>query len=110
MVYIPIFTIAPTNVVFLMPPYQKVYPKFDTKLVADAPSLDLYSLSGEERSLIRRLASGLNSMLDSMNMKEDIYYMGAYSSLIAGVLENSPVCVSRRKVNSDKSNCNKDCV
>ncbi|XP_045772551.1 sec1 family domain-containing protein 2-like [Maniola jurtina] len=96
-VYIPIFTIAPTNVVFLTPPYQKVYPKFDKKLTTDAPTLDLYTLSSEERSCIRRLASGLNSMLDSMNLKEDIYYMGAFSSLIAGVLENSPICVSRRK-------------
>lgn len=97
-VYSPLFTVSPTNIIFLTPPYAKIYPKYDGNLIPDTPSIDLYTLSSEERSLVRRLASGLNSMLDSMNMKEDIYYMGAFSSLIAGVLENSPVCVSRRKV------------
>nr|XP_026499658.1 sec1 family domain-containing protein 2-like [Vanessa tameamea] len=96
-VFTPIFTISPTNVVFLTPPYHKVYPTYDGKLIPNTPSVDLYTITSEERSLVRRLASGLNSMLDSMNMKEDLYYMGTFSSLIAGVLENSPVCVSRRK-------------
>ncbi|KAI5635219.1 sec1 family domain-containing protein 2 [Phthorimaea operculella] len=96
-VHVPIFAIAPTNVVFLTPPYHQVYPTFDGKLIPDTSSLDLYTLSSEERSQARRLASGLNSMMEFMNLKEDIYYMGAYSSLVAGVLENSPVCVGRRK-------------
>lgn len=38
-------------------------------------------------------------MLDSMNLKEEVHYMGPYSSLVAGVLENSPVSLNRRKVN-----------
>ncbi|XP_045448073.1 sec1 family domain-containing protein 2-like [Melitaea cinxia] len=96
-VYIPLFAISPTNVVFLTPPCREVYPRFDGKLTPDTPTLDLYALKSDERGLVRRLASGLNSMFDSMNMKEDIFYMGACSSLIAGILENSPVCVSRRK-------------
>ncbi|XP_049873196.1 sec1 family domain-containing protein 2-like [Pectinophora gossypiella] len=96
-VHIPIFTIAPTSVVFLTPPYQHVYPTFDGKLIPDTTSLDLYTLTSEERSQVRRLASGLNSLMESMNLKEDIYYMGAYSSLVTGVLENSPVCLARRK-------------
>ncbi|XP_013194849.2 sec1 family domain-containing protein 2 [Amyelois transitella] len=96
-VHIPIFTISPTNVVFLTPPYHKLFPLYDGKLIPDSTSLDLYSLSSSERSHVRRLASGLNSMFDSMNFKEDIYYMGAFSSLVAGVLENSPVCLARRK-------------
>lgn len=75
-----------------------MYPTYDGKLIPDSPSLDLYTLTGEERSQVRRLASGLNSMMDSMSFKEDVFYMGAYSSLLAGVLENSPVCTSRRKV------------
>lgn len=97
-VYIPLFSISPTNVIFLTPPCREVYPRFDGKLTPDTPTLDLYALKSDERGLVRRLASGLNSMFDSMNMKEDIFYMGACSSLIAGILENSPVCVSRRKV------------
>ncbi|CAH2215956.1 jg2667, partial [Pararge aegeria aegeria] len=96
-VYIPIFTIAPTNVVFLTPPYQKVYPKFDKKLTTNMPTLDLYTLSSDERSQMRRLASALNTMFESMNLKEDIFYMGPFSLLLAGVLENSPVYISRRK-------------
>lgn len=83
---------------FLTPPYTKVYPTYEGKLIPDSTSLDLYSLSSLERSHVRRLASGLNSLMDSMNLKEDVFYMGAYSSLVAGVLENSPVCLSRRKV------------
>lgn len=101
-IHIPIFTISPTNVIFLTPPYQKVYPLFDGKLIVDTGPSDLYVLSSDERSLTRRLASGLNSMFDAMNMKEDIFYIGHYSSLIAGVLENSPVCMNRRKVGIDK--------
>ncbi|XP_052741463.1 sec1 family domain-containing protein 2 [Bicyclus anynana] len=97
-VYIPIFTISPTNNVFLMPPYQYVYPKFDKKLITSAPTLDLYTLNSDERSEVRRLASALNSMMQSMNMREDIYHIGPFSSLIAGILENSPVYVSRRKM------------
>ncbi|KAM3965112.1 sec1 family domain-containing protein 2 [Aphomia sociella] len=96
-VHIPIFTISPTNVVFLTPPYHKVYPMYDGKLIPDTSSLDLYTLTSDQRSQVRRLASGLNSMLDSMNLKEDIFYMGTYSSLVAGILENSPVCLARRK-------------
>ncbi|XP_053609312.1 sec1 family domain-containing protein 2-like [Plodia interpunctella] len=96
-VHIPIFTISPTNVVFLTPPYQKLYPLFDGKLMPESTSMDLYTLSSNERSQVRRLASGINSMFDSMNLKEDIFYMGAFSSLVAGVLENSPVCLARRK-------------
>ncbi|XP_072949393.1 sec1 family domain-containing protein 2-like [Epargyreus clarus] len=96
-VHIPIFTISPTNTVFLTPPYYNLYPTFNGKLIPDSASIDLYSLNAEERAQVRRLASGLNSLLESMNMKEDVYYMGAFSSLIAGVLENSPVCLSRRK-------------
>ncbi|KAJ0176524.1 hypothetical protein K1T71_007703 [Dendrolimus kikuchii] len=96
-VHIPIFSIAPTNVVFLTPPYSKMYPTFEGKLIPDSLSIDLYSLSCEERSQVRRLASGINSMMDSMNLKEDVFFIGCYSSLIAGVLENSPVCLARRK-------------
>lgn len=96
-VHIPIFTIAPTNVVFLTPPFGNIYPTFEGKLIADTISIDLYSLSSVERSHVRRLASGINSMMDSMNLKEDIFFIGMYSSLVAGVLENSPVCLARRK-------------
>lgn len=71
---------------------------YDGKLIHDSASVDLYTLTSEERSQVRRLASCLNSMMDSMNLKEDIFYMGTYSSLVAGVLENSPVCIARRKV------------
>ncbi|KAL0883011.1 hypothetical protein ABMA27_016495 [Loxostege sticticalis] len=96
-VHIPICTISPTNVVFLTPAHHKVYPMYDGKLIHDSASVDLYMLTSEERSQVRRLASCLNSMMDSMNLKEDIFYMGTYSSLVAGVLENSPVCIARRK-------------
>lgn len=97
-VHIPIFTITPTNVLFLTPPYTKVYPTYDGKLIPDSASLDLFTLTSQERSQVRRLASGLNGLMDSMNLKEDVFYMGAYGSLVAGVLENSPVCLARRKV------------
>ena len=97
-VHIPIFTIALTNVVFVTPPYREIYPLFRDKLIPDTPSIDLHTLSSEERSQARRLASGLNNMLDSMNLKEDIFYIGTYGSLLAGILENSPVCISRRRV------------
>ncbi|CAG9561771.1 unnamed protein product [Danaus chrysippus] len=100
-VFVPIFAVAPTNVVFLTPPYHQVYPMFDEKLVPDTPSVDLYTLTNEQRSMVRRLTSSLNSLLDSMNMKDDVYYMGTYSTLIAGILENSPICVSRRKTCSN---------
>ncbi|XP_045536535.1 sec1 family domain-containing protein 2 [Papilio machaon] len=95
--HVPIFTICPTNAVFLTPPYQKIYPLFNGNLTPESNSIDLYTLSSEERSRVRRLASGLNSMFESMNLKEDVFYMGVYSSLVAGVLENSPVCLARRK-------------
>ncbi|CAG5045028.1 unnamed protein product [Parnassius apollo] len=96
-VHIPIFTVSPTNIVFLTPPYHRMYPTFNGRLTPESNSIDLYSLNSEERSQVRRLASGLNSMFDSMNFREDIFYMGTYSSLVAGVLENSPVCIARRK-------------
>lgn len=96
-VHIPIFTISPTNVVFLTPPFHAMFPLYDGRLTPETTSVDLYTLKSEERSQIRRLASCLNSMFESMNLKEDVYYMGTYSSLLAGVLENSPVCLSRRK-------------
>ncbi|CAH4028408.1 sec1 family domain-containing protein 2-like [Pieris brassicae] len=96
-VYIPIFTISPTNVLFLTPPYQNVTPQYNGQLIPDSTSIDLYTLTNHERSMLRRLAGSLNTMLDSMNFKEDIYYIGQYSSLLAGVLENSPVCVARKK-------------
>ncbi|XP_059052148.1 sec1 family domain-containing protein 2-like [Achroia grisella] len=96
-VHIPIFAISLTNVIFLTPPYQKIYPMYDSKLIPDTVPLDLFTLTSEQRSQVRRLASGLNAMFDSMNLKEDIFYMGTYSSLLAGVLENSPVCLARRK-------------
>ncbi|XP_038209861.1 sec1 family domain-containing protein 2-like [Zerene cesonia] len=96
-VYIPIFSIAPTNVIFLTPPYHSMCPKYDGKLLPESSSIDLYSLQNEERSMLRRLAGGLNSMFDSLNYKEDIFYIGQYSSLLAGVLENSPVSVARKK-------------
>ncbi|XP_063825674.1 sec1 family domain-containing protein 2-like [Ostrinia nubilalis] len=96
-VHIPISTICPTSVVFLTPPHHKVYPTYSGKLIPDSASIDLYGLTSEERSQVRRLASCLNSMMDSMSLKEDIFYMGTYSSLVAGVLENSPVCIARRK-------------
>ncbi|XP_061716299.1 sec1 family domain-containing protein 2-like [Cydia pomonella] len=96
-VHLPLFTISPTNVVFLTPPYHKVYPAYDGKLTTESTAIDLYTLSKEERAQVRRLASGLNSIMESMNLKEDVYYMGTFGSLIAGVLENSPVCLARRK-------------
>ncbi|KPI95637.1 Sec1 family domain-containing protein 2 [Papilio xuthus] len=96
-IHVPIFTICPTNAVFLTPPYQKIYPSFNGNLIPESNSIDLYTLNSEERSQVRRLASGLNSMFESMNLKEDVFYMGVYSSLVAGVLENSPVCLARRK-------------
>lgn len=86
--------------VFVTPPYHEIYPLFHDKLIPDTPSIDLHTLSSEERSQARRLASGLNNMLDSMNLKEDIFYIGTYGSLLAGILENSPVCISRRRVSS----------
>ncbi|KAG6444474.1 sec1 family domain-containing protein 2 [Manduca sexta] len=97
-VHIPIFTISPTNVVFLTPPYAQMYPTYEGKLVPETLSVDLYTLSSNERSQVRRLASCLNSMMESLNLKEDVYFMGTYSSLVAGVLENSPVCLARRKI------------
>ncbi|XP_041979051.1 sec1 family domain-containing protein 2-like [Aricia agestis] len=96
-IHVPLFTISPTNVIFLTPPYHKLYPVFDGKLTSETAPTDLYSLSTEERSSVRRLASCLNSMLAMMNLKEDIYYMGQFSGLVAGVLENSPVSINRRK-------------
>ncbi|KAL4716701.1 hypothetical protein ACJJTC_004820 [Scirpophaga incertulas] len=95
-VHIPICTISLTNIVFLTPPYHNVYPTYDGKLLPDSPSTDLYSIS-KERSHVRRLASSLNSIMDSMNLKEDVYHVGTFSSLVAGVLENSPVCIARKK-------------
>lgn len=96
--HIPISAISLTNVVFLTPQHSKVYPLYNGKLIPDTPSVDLHSLASEERSQVRRLASTLNSMFENMNFKEDVYYMGTYSSIVAGVLENSPVCIGRRKV------------
>ncbi|KAJ8731251.1 hypothetical protein PYW07_004415 [Mythimna separata] len=96
-VHIPIFTIALTNVVFVTPPYHDIYPLFFDKLIPDTPSIDLHTLSNEERSQARRLTSGLNNMLDSMNLKEDVFYIGTYGSLVAGILENSPICIARRR-------------
>ncbi|CAK1551211.1 unnamed protein product [Leptosia nina] len=96
-VHIPIFTISPTNVIFITPPYHNINLKFNNKLLPETTSIDLYSLTNDERSMLRRLAGSLNSMFDSMNYKEDVYYMGHYSSLLGGVLENSPVCTARRK-------------
>lgn len=96
-VHIPIFTISLTNVVFVTPPYQNVYPKFSGTVYTEGRQPELHHLQDEERNAARRLASGLNSMLDSMNLKEDIYYMGVYSTILAGILENSPVCLARRK-------------
>lgn len=97
-VHIPIFTIALTNVIFLTPPHHNVYPSYDGKLIPDTPSVDLSILTNSERSQVRRLASGINSMLHSMNLKDDVFYMGTYSSIVAGILENSPICINRRKV------------
>lgn len=96
-VHIPIFTISLTNVVFVTPPYQNLYPKFNGKINPESNQIDLYSLQTDQKNEARRLASALNNMLDSLNLKEDIYYMGAYSTILAGILENSPVCLSRRK-------------
>lgn len=89
---------CPTSTIFLTPPYANVYPLYDGYIMPDSPSIDLYSLNNDERLHARRLASSLNSMLESMRMKEDLFFMGAYSSIIAGILENSPICTSRRKV------------
>ncbi|XP_068633189.1 sec1 family domain-containing protein 2-like [Battus philenor] len=96
-VHIPLFTVSPTSIIFLTPPFQNLYPSFEGNLIPESSSIDLYTLGSEERSLVRRLASGLNSLFESMNYKEDIFYIGAYSSLVAGVLENSPVYLNRRK-------------
>ncbi|XP_050684636.1 sec1 family domain-containing protein 2-like [Leptidea sinapis] len=96
-IYIPLFSITPTNVLFLTPPYHNMYPKYEGRLKPDSNSVDLYSLSHNERSAIRRLAGGLNSLFESLSYKEEIFYMGQLSSLLAGVLENSPVCIARKK-------------
>lgn len=97
-VHIPLFTISVTNTVFLTPPYAKIYPMFEGKLQPESStSLDLYSIASSDRAMVRRLASNLNSLFEMTNVKEDIFYMGMFSSLVAGVLENSPVCVARRK-------------
>ncbi|VVC97546.1 unnamed protein product [Leptidea sinapis] len=96
-IYIPLFSITPTNVLFLTPPYHNMYPKYEGRLTPDSNSVDLYSLSHNERSAIRRLAGGLNSLFESLSYREEIFYMGQFSSLLAGVLENSPVCIARKK-------------
>ncbi|KOB69594.1 Sec1 family domain-containing protein 2 [Operophtera brumata] len=77
----------------------RYYPANDSQLLRE-PVADLQALHVDERSRVRRLACALNSMLDSMNLKEDVYFMGSYSSLVAGVLENSPIYINRRKVSS----------
>lgn len=96
--HIPISTISLSSVLFLTPQHSQVYPFYNGKLIPDSLSDGLYSLACGERAQVRRLASTLNSVFEEMNMKEDIYYMGTFSSIVAGVLENSPVCVARRKV------------
>ncbi|XP_048478289.1 sec1 family domain-containing protein 2 isoform X2 [Plutella xylostella] len=97
-IHVPISTISLTSNVFVMPPYSPVYPLYEGKLIPTTPSVDLYTLSESERSQVRRLVSSLNSMLEGMNLKEEVYYMGTHSSILAGVLENSPVCLARRKL------------
>lgn len=77
-----------------------MYPKCRGKINPETNPMDLYTLLANERNDARRLAGALNNMLDSMNLKEDIYYMGSYSTILAGILENSPVCLARRKVNN----------
>lgn len=96
-VHIPIFTISPTNVIFLTPPHSTIFPSYDGKLIPSSPAFDLYTLENEEREQMRRLASSLNSMFQSMNLKEDVFFIGTYSSILAGILDNNPVSLERRK-------------
>ncbi|KAH9627875.1 hypothetical protein HF086_015319 [Spodoptera exigua] len=96
-VHIPIFTISLTNVVFVTPPFRDLQTFFLGELKSDNTIVDINNLSKQERNEARRFAASLNNMLDSMNLKEDVYYIGAYSAIIGGILEHYPISIQRRK-------------
>uniref|UniRef100_A0A2H1V2I0 SFRICE_015326 n=1 Tax=Spodoptera frugiperda TaxID=7108 RepID=A0A2H1V2I0_SPOFR len=96
-IHIPIFTISLTNVVFVTPPFRNLQTFFLGELKSDNATVDINNLSKQERNEARRFAASLNNMLDSMNLKEDVYYIGSYSAIIGGILEHYPISIQRRK-------------
>lgn len=99
-IHIPIFTISLTNVVFVTPPFRNLQTFFLGELKSDNATVDINNLSKQERNEARRFAASLNNMLDSMNLKEDVYYIGSYSAIIGGILEHYPISIQRRKVHN----------
>lgn len=103
-VYAPIFGIPVTNNIFVTPVFNKLYPKFGENLLpAQTSNLDLHSLMTEDKNEVRRLASCIDSLLEFIGAKEDIFYMGPFSSILAGVLEHLP-SGARRKVTNFSNN------
>lgn len=88
-----------TNGIFTTPAYSQLFPKFGSGLYSEsAANVDLHTLPLDDKNEVRRLASSLNSLLEYMNLKEDVFFMGSFSSIVAGVLEHLPAAALRRKV------------
>ncbi|XP_006630198.2 sec1 family domain-containing protein 2 [Lepisosteus oculatus] len=75
----------------------------DKKKLASLADADMHSLPPELRVQIRTLVSGLSSMFDCLNTREECFAVGPTSRLIAGELANHPQAKNRRKAAPNKA-------
>lgn len=101
-VFCPIFCISITDGLFTTPCFTKIFPKFGSNLLVEQTAdLDLHSLPPDDKNEVRRLAFSINCLFDYFNIKDDIFFMGPFSSILAGVLEHLPAANARRKVSKE---------
>ncbi|XP_077286035.1 sec1 family domain-containing protein 2-like [Arctopsyche grandis] len=103
-VHTPLFGVSITNNIFITPVFSKLYPKFGHGLFPTQTSmLDLHSLLLDDKNEVRRLASSIDSFLEYLGVKEDIFYLGPFSSVLAGVLEHLPSGTRRKNASGQAS-------
>lgn len=113
--HIPFSTISLGNSAFLMPSYSKLSPlirsdlhqielqynnragKTDQKDFETLKDLDTHCLPKELQLLYKRFISSVDSLLNDLGFREDIYHMGATSRLLAIELDAYLPAKSRRK-------------
>ncbi|KAL4237716.1 Sec1 domain-containing protein 2 [Mactra antiquata] len=119
--HMPLSTVSLGNSVFLMPGYTKLFPlvesnlhqieliynskhsKSEMKDFDSLKNLDFQSLPKQLQIFYKCFISSIDSLLNDLNVREDIFSIGCTSGMLATELESYLPARTRRKTMTDKA-------
>jgi len=109
--YLPLFIVAPCTRLLITPSFSRLFPLIEPDLIKSSALWrnlnpgqalpcdpgDWASLPHELQSSVRHLAASLNSMLNSLGVREEIFSIGKLSKCLGDQLESWGPARTRRK-------------